>query len=68
MHSENKIKSDETVIVGTVNKHFVNTTNKLKLQPTQTEKEELTLSETLDRNKYHPSIIKIWCKMNEQKI
>ena len=46
MHSENKIRSDETVIVSTVNKHFVNTTKKLKLQPTQTKKEEHTIRNT----------------------
>ena len=60
MLSENdQIISDETTIADTMNKHFVNITKKLKLKPTETETNELTLSEILDRYKDHQSIAKI---------
>ena len=45
MLSENdQIISNETTIAGTMNKHFLSSTKKLKLKPTETETNELTLS------------------------
>ena len=37
--------SDETTIADTTKKHFINISNKLELKPTETETNELTLSE-----------------------
>ena len=54
MLSENDhIISDEVTIGVTMNKHFVNITKKLKLKPTETETNELKLSEILDGCKDH---------------
>ena len=44
-----------------------NTLSTLKLEPTETETNEFTLSETLDRYKDHQSIIKIRSQMNDEK-
>lgn len=57
MHGESKVISYERLIVETKNKHFVNSTKKLKLKLTETGTKELTLSEILDRNKDLQSII-----------
>ena len=64
----NQIISDETTIVDAINKHFVKITKKLKLRPTETETNELTLSEILDRYKDHQSIVKIYSHMNDENI
>ena len=54
MFSENdQIISDETTIADTMTKHFVNITKKLKLKSTETETNELLLSEILVRYKDH---------------
>ena len=59
MHSENdEIVSEETAIADTMNKYFVNITRKLKLKPTETEINEFSLSEILDKYKDHQSIVK----------
>ena len=68
MLSENDhIISDEVTIAVTMNKHFVNITKKLKLKPTETETNELKLSEILDGYKDHWSIIKIGSQKNDGK-
>ena len=68
MLSENdEIVSEETAIADTMNKYFVNITRKLKLKPTETEINEFSLSEILDKYKDHQSIVKIRCKMNGEK-
>ena len=64
----NQIISAETTIVDAINKHFVKITKKLKLRPTETETNELTLSEILDRYKDHQSIVKIYSHMNDENI
>ena len=52
MLNENKqIISDEITIAE--KKHFVNITKKLKLKPTESETNELSLSEVLDKYKDH---------------
>ena len=40
---------------------------KLKLKPTETEINELSLSEILDKYKDHQSIVKIQSQMNDEK-
>ena len=68
MLSENdQIISAETIIIETMNKHFVSITKKLKLKLTETETNELILSEILDRYKDHQSIVKIRSQMNDEK-
>ena len=58
MLSENdQIISDETTIADTMNKYFVNITKKLKLKQSETEINELSLSEILDKYKDHQSIV-----------
>ena len=50
MLSENdQIISDETTIADTMNKHFANIIKKLKLKPTGTDENELSLLEILDK-------------------
>ena len=46
---------------------FVNITDHIKFKPTETETNELKLSDTLDRYEDHQSIIKILSQMNEEK-
>ena len=46
--------------------HFVNTTKKLKLKPTETASKELAQSEILDKYKDHQFIDKIWPRMTER--
>ena len=68
MLSENdQIISDETTIADTMSKYFVNITNKLKLKQSETEINELSLSEILDKYKDHQSIVKIRSPMNGEK-
>ena len=68
MLSENdQIISDETTIADTMNKYFVNITKKLKLKQSETEINELSLSEILDKYKDHQSIVKIRSQMNGEK-
>ena len=68
MLSENdQIISDETTIADTMNKYFVNITKKLKLKQTETEINELSLSEILDSYKDHQSIVKTRSQMNDEK-
>ena len=63
MLSENdQIISDETTIAVTMNKYFVNISKKLTLKPTETEINELSLSEILDKCKDHQSIVKCGLK------
>ena len=54
-------------IADTMNKRFVNITKKFKFRPTETETNELTLSEIPDRYKYPQSIVKIQSQMNDEK-
>ena len=50
MLSENdQIISDETTIADTMNKHFATIIKKLKLKPTGTDENELSLLEILDK-------------------
>ena len=68
MFSEkDQIISYETTVADTMNKYFVNITKKLKLKLTETETNELILSEILDRYKDHQSIVKIRSQMNDEK-
>ena len=54
MLSENdQVISDETTIADTMNKYVVPITKKLKLKPRETETNELSLSEILDKYKDH---------------
>ena len=46
---------------------FVNITNFIKFKPTETETNELKLSDILDRYEDHQSIIKILSQMNDEK-
>ena len=68
MLSENdQIISDETTIADTMNKYFVSITKKLKLKQSETEINELSLSEIQDKYKDHQSIVKIRSQMNGEK-
>ena len=68
MLSENdQIISDETTIAVTMNKYFVNISKKLTLKPTETEINELSLSEILDKCKDHQSIVEMRSQMNDEK-
>ena len=68
MFSEkDQIISYETTVADTMKKYFVNITKKLKLKLTETETNELILSEILDRYKDHQSIVKIRSQMNDEK-
>ena len=68
MFSEkDEIISYETTVADTMKKYFVNITKKLKLKLTETETNELILSEILDRYKDHQSIVKIRSQMNDEK-
>ena len=68
MLSENdQIISDETTIADTMSKYFVNITNKLKLKQSETEINELSLSEILDKYKDHQSIVEIRPQTNGKK-
>ena len=59
MLSENdQIISDETTIADAMNKYFVNITQKLKLKKSETEINELSLSEILDKYKDHQTLLK----------
>ena len=67
MFSEkDQIISYETTVADTMKKYFVNITKKLKLKLTETETNELILSEILDRYKDHQSIVKIRSQMNDE--
>ena len=60
MLSENdKIISNKTNIADTAHQHFSNITEKLELKPTESETNEFTLSEILDKYSDHKSIVKI---------
>ena len=68
MLSENdQIISDETTIADTMNKYFVNISKKLELKQSETEINELSLSDILDKYKDHQSIVKIRFQMNGEK-
>ena len=68
MFSEkDQIISYEKTVADTMKKYFVNITKKLKLKLTETETNELILSEILDRYKDHQSIVKIRSQMNDEK-
>ena len=67
LSENNQIISDKTIIADTMNKHFVNIIEKLILKPTETEINELTLSEILDRYKDHEGIVQIRSQMNDKK-
>ena len=68
MFSENnQMISDETTIADTMNNYFVNITKKSKLKQTETEINELSLSEILDKCKDHRSIVKIRSQMSDEK-
>ena len=67
LSGNNQIISDETTFADTMNKYFVNIAKKLKLKPTETEINELSLSEILDKYKDHQSIVKIRSRMNDEK-
>ena len=54
-------------IADTMNKYFVNVTKKLKLKQSETEINELSLSEILDKYKDHQSIVKIRPQTNGKK-
>ena len=64
---KNSTNSTISTTADTVNKYFVNITKKLKLKPTETEINELPLSEILDKYKDHQSIVKIRSQMNEKE-
>ena len=51
LSGNDQIISDEKNIAGTMNKHFVSITKKLKPKPTKTKTNELTVSEIPDRCK-----------------
>ena len=53
-----QIISNETITADTMNKHFVNITKKLELKPTETETNELSLSEILDKYKTTTTLLK----------
>ena len=65
LNENEQIISDEITIAE--KKHFVNITKKLKLKPTESETNELSLSEVLDKYKDHSSIVKIQSQMNNEK-
>ena len=67
LSENNRIISDEATIADTMNKHFVSITEKSILKPTETEINERTLSEILDRYKDHEGIVKIQSQMNDKK-
>ena len=67
LSEKDQIISYETNVADTMNKYFVNITKKLKLKLTETETNELILSEILDRYKDHQSIVKIRSQMNDEK-
>ena len=67
LSEKEQIISYETTVADTMNKYFVNITKKLKLKLTETETNELILSEILDRYKDHQSIVKIRSQMNDEK-
>ena len=67
LSEKDQIISYETTVADTMNKYFVNITKKLKLKLTETETNELILSEILDRYKDHQSIVKIRSQMNDEK-
>ena len=67
LSEKDQIISYETTVADTMKKYFVNITKKLKLKLTETEKNELILSEILDRYKDHQSIVKIRSQMNDEK-
>ena len=68
MLSENdQMISHEKTITDTMNKHFVNITKKLKFKQSETEIDELLLSEILDKYKDHQSIVKMPFQMNGEK-
>ena len=51
LSENNQIISDETTSADTMNKYFVNITKKLKLKQTETEINEPSLPEILDKYK-----------------
>ena len=67
LSEKDQIISYETTVADTMKKYFVNITKKLKLKLTETETNELILSEILDRYKDHQSIVKIRSQMNDEK-
>ena len=65
MLSENdQIISDETTVADTMN---LKRNKKLKLKQSETEKNQLSVSEILDKYKGHQSIVKIRSQMNGEK-
>ena len=67
LNENDQIISDETTTADTMNKYFVSITNKLKLKQLETEINELSLSEILNKYKDHQSNVKIRSQMNGKK-
>ena len=67
MFSENNQISDETNFADTMNKHFAIITQKLKLKPTETNTNELTVPQIRDRYKDCKIIVKIHSQKNGEK-
>ena len=67
LSESDQIISDEATIAHTMNKHFVNITKKLKLKQSETEINEVSLSQILDKYKDHQSIFEIRSQMNGKK-
>ena len=60
-------ESDQIIYYETTTANAANITNKLKLKPTETETNEFTLSDIMDRYNGHQSIVKIQSQMNDEK-
>ena len=67
LNENDQIISDETTTADTMNKYFVSITKKLKLKQWETEINELSLSEILNKYKDHQSNVKIRSQMNGKK-
>ena len=67
LSESDQILSDEATIADTMNKHFVNITKKLKLKQSETEINEVSLPQILDKYKDHQSIVEIRSQMNGEK-
>ena len=67
LSESDQIISDEATIADTMNKHFVKITKKLKLKQSETEINEVSLPQILNKYKDHQSIVEIRSQMNGEK-
>ena len=66
-HENDQIIPVQATIAGAMNKYIFNITKKVKLKPTETDINQLSLWQILDKCKYHQHIVKISSQINDKE-